>query len=175
MKVINVNRKGFMFIETIVMCAILMIGLLIIYNRYTSSIAREKERMNYESDISDNYKLYYFKTYLKNNNRDLWICTDEDNCPIDEKFIAENIDYIDFMDNQIIADLGIDEKIFDAFDIEKLYLIKCDLTLNQNDSFYEYQKIIKDDCEKYRFIAEFYNEKTKKYSYTNMIYPLESD
>ena len=57
------NKKGFMFIETIVMCAILMVALLIIYNNYTSAIAREKERLNYNT-IAGEYKLYYIKRYL---------------------------------------------------------------------------------------------------------------
>lgn len=169
------NKKGFMFIETIVMCAILMIGLLTIYKSYTSSIAREKERLNFDSDISNSYKLYYFKTYLKKNDKNLWLCTDEDNCPIDEKFKAENNEYIDFFKTEIINEFGIDKAIFDTFDIEKIYLIKCDSLLNENDSFYEYQKTLKDDCNKYRFIAEFYNEKTNKYTYGNIVYPQESE
>lgn len=166
--VVNVNKKGFMFVETIIMCAILMVGLLIIYNSFTSSIVKQKERLNYNS-IASTYKLYYVKSYLKNKSEDLWLCKSKDYCPIDETVFADK-DYLDINQDEYA------KEILDTLDIERIFLTKCETTipLPKEDDFKTYLDTLK-SCNKYRFVAEFYDEKTKKYSYGNIEYPLESE
>ena len=56
------NKKGFMFIETIVMCAILMVALLMIYKSYTSAITKEKEKLNYNF-VAGEIRLNLIKKY----------------------------------------------------------------------------------------------------------------
>lgn len=72
------NKDGFSFVETIVMCAILMVGLLFVYKSYTSSINVQK--LNLKNDrMSDTYKLIQFKKYMVENYK--WQCMADDNCP----------------------------------------------------------------------------------------------
>lgn len=72
------NKKGFSFVETIVMCAILMAGLLVVYKSYTSSIYTQKNKLNYNN--TDNiYTLLYLKNYLIDN--DVITCLSFEKCP----------------------------------------------------------------------------------------------
>ena len=164
--VVIVNKKGFMFVETIIMCAILMVGLLIIYNSFTSSIAKQKERLNYYS-ISNTYKLYYVKSYLKNKDIYLWLCKGKDYCPVDDEIFSDK-EYIDINEDEYA------KEILEILDIKRIYLTKCDaeIPLSEDDDFKTYLDTLK-VCKKYRFVAEFYDEITKKYSYGNLEYPLE--
>lgn len=72
------NKKGFSFVETIVMCAILMVGLLVVYKSYTSSIYTQKNKLNYNNTDSI-YTLLYLKNYLIDN--DVITCLSFEKCP----------------------------------------------------------------------------------------------
>lgn len=172
------NKKGFMFVETIVMCAILMVGLLIIYNSYTSAIAREKERLNY-NNVTEQYKLYYIKKYLIAEKD--WACKKKDDCNIDDRLpesnsVLEITDEISDSIRMVFSDQQKDEN-GNNLDIVKLYVAKCkakanDYPDNIPDDLRVYLKTLKSCDTKYRIVGEFYNEKTKKYSYAWVDYPL---
>lgn len=169
------NKKGFMFVETIVMCAALMLGLLIIYNSYTSSISREKERLNYNT-IEGQYKLIAVKQYLQGKNVE-WQCTESGgsfNCTKAQNLLSS----ANFL--EISGELT---TLMELYDIESIYLAKCEDSSGEiidteiavtNDDFKQYLKTIKscDDTSKYRFIGEFYDEETKTYSYAWVEYPI---
>ncbi len=165
--VLNVNKKGFMFIETIIMCAILMVGLLVIYNGYTSALTREKERLNYNT-IAGKNRLIAIKEYLKNQDEN-WECVESSgkiNCPEISNLLGTS-DYIELTENEIVANIK------DIYEIKKLYLAKCTANFELEGDFEDYLNTM-NKCnseEKYRFIAEFYNEDTKIYSYAWLEYP----
>ena len=177
------NKKGFMFVETIVMCAALMLGLLIIYNSYTSSISREKERLNYNT-IEGQYKLIAVKQYLQGKNVE-WQCTESGgsfNCTKAQNLLSS----ANFL--EISGELT--TTLMELYGIESIYLAKCEDSSGEiidteivanNDDFKQYLKTIKscDDENKdgnpdynYRFIAEFYDDENEVYSYAWVGYPI---
>lgn len=60
------NKKGFVFVETIVTTVVLLSSLLYIYGTYSSMIASEKKRLYYD-DISYVYKTQIIKEILEDN------------------------------------------------------------------------------------------------------------
>ncbi len=157
--VINVNKKGFMFIETIVMCAVLMVALLLIYNGYAASIAKQKEKLNYNTTAGE-LKLYHLKKYLMNELG--WVCVTKNDCPQ----VATFLDGTDYKEITNIDDL---KKVYD---IKKVYIAKGNVKItSESGDFAAYLKDLKNSDSKYRLIAEFYDKDTKKYSYAWIEYP----
>lgn len=165
MLVINVNKKGFMFVETIVMCAILMVALLLIYNSYTSAIAREKERLNYNL-VAGELRISFIKRYLIDKSPSTWICNSETSCPKVEALFGENT-FIGLGDY-------LPEDVTKLYNIEQIYLAKCDGDFSWLEGdfgvFVNSMKSCSDD-RKYRFVAEF-KEDNGEYSYAWVEYPL---
>ncbi len=58
------NKKGFIFVETIIVITIVLSSLLIVYSLYSSSLNQENKRLRYD-DISKVYETYYIKKYLE--------------------------------------------------------------------------------------------------------------
>jgi prepilin-type N-terminal cleavage/methylation domain-containing protein len=61
------NKKGFVFIETIVVITILSVALLSVYSTFTSSYLKEQKKVYYD-EISHVYRGYYVAKYLFNNS-----------------------------------------------------------------------------------------------------------
>ena len=57
------NKKGFMFVETIVTLSILIVLLVTLYNTFTNLLNKEKIGAEYEKK-SDRYALFYIKEAL---------------------------------------------------------------------------------------------------------------
>lgn len=57
------NKKGFVFIETIVTIVVLAAALLYVYSSFNSILIKEKTRVNYD-DIAYIYRSYYIKDYF---------------------------------------------------------------------------------------------------------------
>ena len=57
------NKKGFIFIETIIVTTVLLASLMLIYAMYTASIGSENRRIRYD-DVAKLYETYYVKKYL---------------------------------------------------------------------------------------------------------------
>ena len=57
------NKKGFMFVETIVTLSILIVLLVALYNTFTNLLNKEKIGAEYEKK-SDRYALFYIKEAL---------------------------------------------------------------------------------------------------------------
>lgn len=159
--VVHVNKKGFMFIETIVMCAILMVGLLFIYKSYTASIAKEKQRLNYIS-APGTYRLYFLKKYLVTEMPSIWGCDHEGNCP--------SVLDTSYLEKELENSIGDAKEIYN---IEKLVLLPCDYSGNYDEGtdFGEYIKSLKKCDYKYRLVAEF-KEDNETYSYAWIGYPV---
>lgn len=57
------NKKGFVFIETIIVISILLASLMIVYSLYVSSINKENKRLRYDDPVKL-YQTFYMKQYL---------------------------------------------------------------------------------------------------------------
>ncbi|MBE6140528.1 MAG: hypothetical protein E7172_03210 [Firmicutes bacterium] len=60
------NKKGFVFIETIITVVVLSAALILVYNSYSSAIFDEKERLYYD-DTAYIYKTHFLREFLKSN------------------------------------------------------------------------------------------------------------
>ena len=66
-KVVDImkNKKGFVFIETIITIVFLAAALLVLYSSYRNAIVEERKRIYYD-DISYLYRNYYIADFLIN-------------------------------------------------------------------------------------------------------------
>ncbi len=58
------KKRGFVFIETIVVVAILTISLLMTYSAYSTAIIKEKTRLKYNDSVYL-YRTYYIEKFFK--------------------------------------------------------------------------------------------------------------
>ena len=63
------NKKGFIFVETIIVIAILLSSLMLIYSLYASSVSNENIRLRYD-DTAKLYEAFYLRKYLESFNLD---------------------------------------------------------------------------------------------------------
>ena len=61
------NKKGFIFIETIIVTAVVLASLMLVYSLYISSIASENRRLRY-NDTAKLYETFYVRKYLESFN-----------------------------------------------------------------------------------------------------------
>ena len=62
-----INKKGFIFIETIIVVCILTVALMSLYGNYSKIMANTKELNTF--DVSEyNYKTYFLKSKFLNNS-----------------------------------------------------------------------------------------------------------
>ncbi len=59
------KKKGFVFVETLVVTAVLTISLLASYSTFSALVIKEKERITY-NDSAYLYRTYYIEKFLKN-------------------------------------------------------------------------------------------------------------
>ncbi len=64
------NKKGFIFIETLVVVAVLTASLLMLYSTYNAVIRKEKIRIKY-NDSAYLYRTYYLEKFFRNFRLDL--------------------------------------------------------------------------------------------------------
>ena len=64
------KKKGFIFIETIVVVAVLTVSLIMTYSTYTSSIMKENNRLYYD-DPAYLYKSFYLTKFFRGYSLDL--------------------------------------------------------------------------------------------------------
>ena len=63
------NKKGFVFVETIIVIAVLITSLLYLYSTYIALSNNEKARLLYD-DVSYLYRTYYVKKYFSGSEVD---------------------------------------------------------------------------------------------------------
>ena len=72
------NNKGFIFIETIIVTAVVLASLMLVYSLYISSVASENRRLRYD-DTAKLYETFYVRKYLESFNlSDLTVRDDVD-------------------------------------------------------------------------------------------------
>ena len=64
------NKKGFIFIETIIVTAVLLASLMLVYSLYVSSLSAEAIRIRYDDPVKL-YETFYVKKYLESFNLNL--------------------------------------------------------------------------------------------------------
>ena len=144
------NKKGFVFVETIVVCSVLAISLVTIYASFALLINEQKKRNKYDQAVY-NYRLYYIV-------KDLHTAGVLDNCT-DSDYTLLNT------------------SLEDIFNLESLHYIKAsnvaNISFDNNNYLNEYKKTISENSDSCVLIGEFktYNDKLKKdeYYYSHVI------
>ncbi len=120
-------KKGFVFVETIIVVAILTIALLMIYSSYSAFVINSNTRLKYDDPVFM-YRTYYLQKLLKNSRLDLVAM----NLNLSTNQVLENFNcsnsglFINSAD-----DIGICENIVSEFHISNMYLTFNDLSFLQ--------------------------------------------
>ncbi len=64
------NKKGFVFVETLIVISVLTASLLLLYSSYSSLIRNEKVRLKYNDSVYL-YRTYYLEKFFRNFRFDL--------------------------------------------------------------------------------------------------------
>lgn len=144
-------KKGFALLETLIVITFLSVSLLLLYGTFSNMISNSKKNILYD-DASSIYKAYYLKEYLSIND-------------LNSKLSMNKIIELD------CNDFNFDScnKIFDIWDIEKIYITAYDLKdypeEDYSSTFNNYLSSLSNkDNYVYRFIVEFNNENTYSYA-----------
>ena len=123
------NKKGFVFIETIIMIVVLAASLLILYNSYSSSVSDEKRRLTHD-DTSYLYRNYYLlehilsadnlSSFINANNYLTFIG------PESKTTIGGNTIYL-YDDNTKRSEL---ESMMDVFHVNAIYIVSSKIITN---------------------------------------------
>jgi len=114
------NKKGFVFIETIVTIVVLAVSLLYIYSGFTDILIKEKARVHYD-DVAYIYRTYYVKNFFANYNLNNVL----KNLSEDNPMIIIGCEYS-----------GIFGDIPETIDVDKDLNGTCDLNCDTNDDNY---------------------------------------
>lgn len=125
------NKKGFIFIETLIVVSVLTASLLMIYSTYSALIRNEKARMKYDDSVYL-YRTYYLERFFRNFRLDLVsqnLNKTDTSKPISvlTGFGCRGDIFINEEDN-----LGLCEDILEELHINNLYLTYNDLSELQN-------------------------------------------
>ena len=140
------NNKGFVFVETIVLIAVLVIGLVMVYVSLSSVLSNEKRRSTYD-DVAYIYRTYYLEDYLTSLNiEDFVKYYMKDQNKLLQEFTCNNpilysVNYVDQdlttsdiefnISNMSEADLikeSFCEIVIDRLNIKKVYITNYDIT-----------------------------------------------
>ncbi len=159
------RKKGFVFIETLVVVAILTLSLLMTYSSYNASVVREKSRIRY-NDAAFLYRTYYISQFFRNFRLDL-VASNVSDMNLFVGFNCQNTSiFVNEEDN-----IGYCETLFDSYQINNIYLTlndlgylqdcksyggKCEALGRVNDDFANFVKTIGGNGKYgYRLIVEF--------------------
>lgn len=158
------NKKGFVFIETIIMIVVLAVSLLAIYNAYSNSVSNEKKHLMYD-DASYIYRTYYLLDYLLDNSNIMTVRNKSYN----------NYIKIGYDVNGLFSESAPDTEkhkeelsfIFGDFHIGRVYIVTSDMiksTSAFNDlndkKLVKYIKSIElPDADKHYYLVVEYNER----------------
>ena len=157
------NKKGFVFVETIVVTAILLASLVLVYSAFVASNNQETRRLRYD-DMNKLYETYYLKQYLESFELDTL------KARINETTLYQNIypgqsDLFGAAYNgeklffeRLWNDLHIQTMILTTYDVSKI--TACDsaatMSLCSNNNLMTYLRTLDNDSDtSYRLIVEF--------------------
>ena len=140
------NKKGFIFIETIIVMTVAMICLISLYSGY-SLIIKNIENKKYYDNINDVYKVNIVKKMLNNNiTTDNYINIASNECDL-------------YMNNncfEVLSNLDITNVIITSNDLTKLYKLNDKTFTN---SFNRYVKTLDKDARQIIIIREKDNKR----------------
>lgn len=169
------RKKGFVFIETLVVVAVLTVSLLMTYSTYNSAVIKEKIRIRY-NDSAYMYRTFYLTKFFRNFRLDMIASTlnlEEENGYINvmNGFNCQNESiFINEMDNK-----GMCEQLLHTLNVKNIYLTyndlsflqdcrdttgKCEVFLQVNSDMASYLKTIGGKGKSgYRIIVEYSENK----------------
>ena len=144
-------KKGFALLETIIVITFLCVSLLLLYGTFSNMMNNSKKNILYD-DVSNIYKAFYIKEYLKLNNLEELL---------DNKDIKE-INCNNFEFNSC-------KSLLEELDVNNIYITKYDLKKydekKYSSNFNNYIDVLSNkDNYQYRFIVEFNNNDTFSYA-----------
>ncbi len=172
------RKKGFVFVETLVVVAVLTTSLLMLYSTYSASIRKEKTRIKYNDSVYL-YRTYYLEKFFRSFRLDMLSVSlnkDDDTKPylLTTGFGCTNNIFIHEEDN-----LGICENLLSNLHVSNLYFAyndlsslqnctnasgKCESLLQVNEDMGAYLKTIGGEGKTgYRIIAEYSENKDGEY------------
>lgn len=128
------RKKGFIFIETLVVVAILTVSLLMTYSTYNSAVIKENIRIRY-NDSAYMYRTYYLSQFFRNFRLDMVASNLNQDAKNGSINILSGFDcnnssiFVNETDNQ-----GTCEQLFNSLHINNLYLTYNDLGFLQDCS-----------------------------------------
>lgn len=178
------NKKGFVFVETIVVVAVLTISLLMVYSTYSSMLMKEKTRMKYNDSVYL-YRTYYLTKFFKNFRMDILANRlgekeENNNGEIVKKYTM--LTGFDHSSKEIFLNeednVGFAEDLKAQLHIRNLYFTykdlrflqectnasgKCEALVQVRDSAADYLKTIGGEGSGYRIVVEFSENKDGSY------------
>lgn len=126
------NKKGFIFIETIIVLTITMVCLVSLYSGF-NLVIKNIENKKYYDNINDIYKVNIAKKLINNNtSTNQYLDITENNC----------VYYMDSNCALVFNNLGINHFVITGNDVSKLYDFKDEVFTN---SFVKYIKTLDKD------------------------------
>lgn len=125
------KKKGFVFVETLIVVAVLTASLLMLYSTYSAIIQREKTRIKYNDSVYL-YRTYYLEKFFRSFRLDsltssLNIIDTSKPISVLTGFGCTEDIFINEMDN-----LGLCEDLMQELHINNIYLTYNDLSMLQN-------------------------------------------
>lgn len=123
------KKNGFVFIETIIVTAVLTVSLLMIYLTFTVTLSNEKRRLGYD-DTGYLYNTYYIETFLKSLELKTYINTYfSDNNVYLKQLSCDNLLFKDMTSSVGISQKNLCEKIIyqNSLNVSKVYISRYDL------------------------------------------------
>ncbi len=124
------RNKGFIFIETLVVVAILSASLIMTYSMYSAAVVKENVRIHY-NDSAFLYRTYYLQRFFRNFRLDLVASNlnQTDNRITGLNCYDNNALFMNSMNNQ-----GLCESLFESLHIRNIYITYNDLSYVQECS-----------------------------------------
>ena len=126
------RRKGFIFIETLVVVAVLTVSLLMTYSTYNTAVIKEKSRIRY-NDSAYMYRTYYLTKFFRNFRLDIVASNLNDNASRGEINILSGFNCQNksiFVNEE--ENISLCEALFDTLHVNNIYLTYNDLGFLQN-------------------------------------------
>ena len=125
------KKKGFVFVETLIVVAVLTASLLMLYSTYSALIRKEKTRIQY-NDSAYLYRTYYLAKFFRNFRLDMLkmsLNKDDTTKPLSllTGFDCTSSIFLNDKDNK-----GLCEILKEELHINRMYLTYNDLSVLQN-------------------------------------------
>lgn len=148
----NINKNGFMMVETIVMIVFLAISLLYVYRSFSSALSMEKTKIHYDN-TSYIYRTFFTGEYLTASGVNIASTT-----LIPSSGYLEVTCSSSFLTNKEFCDM-----LKTEYNINKMYIVynnaRSITTTNLDPTTIKYLRTIKkNDAAGYRLVIMFNNE-----------------